>query len=175
MSRAAIRYAKAIIETAVSNNTADAVNQDMKFILDTITSNEELQLFLQSPVVGPESKFSAINEIFTAVQSETKGLFQLLQANKRFEILNEIASQYVAQHDDLNNKQTAFVTTAFPITADIEKQVLAKISEFSNKTITLYNIVDPEIIGGFILRLGDQQYNASVANGLRELKREFSN
>jgi F-type H+-transporting ATPase subunit delta len=52
---------------------------------------------------------------------------------------------------------------------------LAKIAEFSNKKITIHNIVDPEIIGGFILRVGDQQYNASVASKLSELKREFSN
>ena len=175
MSRAAIRYAKAIIENAVSNGRADAVNQDMNLILSTVSSNEELQHFLISPVVKPQEKYTAIVEIFAAVQPDTKGLFLLLKENKRFEILAEIAQQYNAQHDVLNGIEVAKVTTAFPITPDLEAKVLAKIKEFSMSKITIENIVDPAIIGGFILRIGDQQYNASVANRLQELKREFSN
>lgn len=175
MSRAAIRYAKAIIENAVSNGRADAVNQDMKLINETVNSSEELKLFLVSPVVKPEAKYDALSEIFASVQNDTKGLFLLLKENKRFEILGEIAKQYNAQYDELNGIEVAKVTTAFPITPDLEAKVLAKIKEFSNKKITLINTVDPTIIGGFILRIGDQQYNASVANRLQQLKREFSN
>ena len=175
MSRAAIRYAKAIIENAVSNGRADAVNQDMNLILQTVSSNEELQHFLISPVVKPQQKYTAIAEIFASVQPDTKGLFLLLKENKRFEILADIAKQYNAQHDVLNGIEVAKVTTAFPITPDLEAKVLAKIKEFSSSKITLENIIDPSIIGGFILRIGDQQYNASVANRLQELKREFSN
>lgn len=175
MSRAAIRYAKAILETAVSNGKAEAVNHDMKMILDTVNSNVELQAFLTSPVVNPSQKFDAISEIFSNVQADTKGLFRLLKENKRFEILEGIANQYSAQHDVLNGIEVAHVTTAFPITAEIETKVLAKIKEFSSSKITLINIVDPAIIGGFILRIGDKQYNASVSNSLQELKRELSN
>jgi F-type H+-transporting ATPase subunit delta len=175
MSRAAIRYAKAIIENAVSSGRAEMVNQDMKVILDTVHSNDELSTFLVNPTVKPESKFTALSEIFISVQPETKGLFQLLQANKRFEILAPIAKQYNQMHDVLNGIETAVVTTAYPLTSELETQVLVKIKEFSDKKITLQNIIDPTIIGGFILRIGDKQYNASVANSLLELKREFSN
>jgi F-type H+-transporting ATPase subunit delta len=77
--------------------------------------------------------------------------------------------------DANNGVQSATVTTAIAITPELEQQVLAKIATFSNKKITIENTVDPSIIGGFILRIGDMQYNASVANKLQELKREFSN
>jgi F-type H+-transporting ATPase subunit delta len=99
----------------------------------------------------------------------------LLFENKRFEILEAIAIQYNKLFDESNGIEVAKVTTAFPITAELETKVLAKIAEFSNKKITIQNIIDPTIIGGFILRVGDQQYNASVASKLSELKREFSN
>ena len=95
--------------------------------------------------------------------------------NKRFELLQDVAIQYNALHDELNGIETAVVTTAFPITTELETKVLAKIATFSTKNITIQNIVDPAIIGGFILRMGDKQYNASVANRLQNLKREFSN
>lgn len=175
MSRAAIRYAKAIIENAVSNGKADAISQDMILINETVSSNEELHQFLSSPVVKPQAKYDAIVEIFASVQNDTKGLFLLLKENKRFEILGEIAQQYKVQHDVLNGIEVANVTTAFPITPELETKVLAKIKEFSSKKITLINTVDPSIIGGFILRIGDKQYNASVSSRLQHLKREFSN
>jgi F-type H+-transporting ATPase subunit delta len=69
----------------------------------------------------------------------------------------------------------AIVTTAFPITADLEAQILAKAATISTKKLTIQNTIDPSIIGGFILRIGDKQYNASVSNRLQELKREFAN
>ncbi len=175
MSRAAIRYAKAIIDIAKSSGKSDAVNNDMKSIVTAITESPELKHFLTSPIIKMEVKKSAISEIFSNVQAETNSLFHLLFENKRFEILQEIAIQYNRLFDESNGIEVAKVTTAFPITPELETKVLAKIGEFSNKKITIHNIVDPAIIGGFILRVGDQQYNASVASKLSELKREFSN
>ena len=175
MSRAAIRYAKAILEFATEAGKAEAVNADMKQIATTIARNEELKSFLSNPTLKIEVKKSSLEAIFSTVQVETKKLFQLLNDNKRFEILHQIAVQYNALFDEKNGVQVAQVTTAIAITPELEKQVLAKIATFSNKKITIENIVNPEIIGGFILRIGDMQYNASVANKLQELKREFSN
>jgi F-type H+-transporting ATPase subunit delta len=175
MSRAAIRYAKAILETAVSSGNTVQVNDDMKSIVTAISGNQELSDFLASPIISSEVKMNALLEVFASVQSETKALFRLLQENKRFEILEPIASQFNQLFDIMNGVEVAKVTTAFPITPELESKVLAKIAEISNKKITIENIVDPSIIGGFVLRIGDKQYNASVANRLQELKREFSN
>ena len=175
MSRAAIRYAKAILDIAQTSGKADAVNNDMKSIVNAVSESSDLKDFLTSPIIKIEVKKSALSEIFSNVQNETNSLFHLLFENKRFEILEAIAIQYNKLFDESNGIEVAKVTTAFPITAELETKVLAKIAEFSNKKITIQNIIDPTIIGGFILRVGDQQYNASVANKLSELKREFSN
>ena len=175
MSRAAIRYAKAILDIAQTSGKADAVNNDMKSIVTAVSESADLKDFLTSPIIKIEVKKSALSEIFSNVQNETNSLFHLLFENKRFEILEAIAIQYNKLFDESNGIEVAKVTTAFPITAELETKVLAKIAEFSNKKITIQNIVDPTIIGGFILRVGDQQYNASVASKLSELKREFSN
>ncbi len=175
MSRAAIRYAKAILETAVSNGNANKVNDDMLSVVASINGSAELSDFLSSPITSSEVKMNALKEIFSSVQPETNSLFRLLQENKRFEILAAVAAQFNAQFDEMNGVELATVTTAFPITADLEKQVLDKIATISNKKITIQNIVDPAIIGGFILRISDKQYNASVANRLQDLRREFSN
>lgn len=174
MSRAAIRYAKAIIEIATESNNTTAVNNDMKTIVSAIKESEELKDFLSNPIVNGTVKMNALSEIFPSLQTETKGLFQLLLANKRFEILSVIATQFNNLFDIASGVEKAVVTTAVPLTAELEVLVKNKLKEFSTNTISITNVVDASIIGGFVLRIGDKQYNASVANKLQQLKREFT-
>ncbi|ABQ04091.1 ATP synthase F1 subunit delta [Flavobacterium johnsoniae] len=174
-TRAAIRYAKAILDLANSKGVAEAVNNDMKSIASAIETNTELSTFIQNPTTTVEVKESALLEVFADVNGVTKGLFHLLFENKRFEILDAIAVEYNKLFDESNGVEVAKVTTAIPMDAALEAKVLAKVATLSDKKITIENVVDPSIIGGFILRIGDNQYNASVANRLQVLKRELSN
>ena len=174
-TRAAIRYAKAILDIANDKGVAEAVNNDMNSIASTISSNIELNTFIQNPTTKVEVKESALLEVFAGVNNVTKSLFHLLFENKRFEILAAIASEYNQLFDEMNGVEVAKVTTAVPMDAALEAKVLAKVSTLSNKKITIENIVDASIIGGFVLRIGDKQYNASIANRLQVLKRELSN
>ncbi|RRJ94115.1 ATP synthase F1 subunit delta [Flavobacterium macacae] len=174
-TRAAIRYAKAILDLAISSGAGQEVYNDMVLISSTIKDNKELSDFIENPTLSVAVKESALTEVFAQTNGLTKGLFHLLFENKRFEILEGIASQYTIQFDEMNGFEVATVTTAIEMDSDLEAKVSEKIREFSNKKITIQNIVDPSIIGGFIIRIGDKQYNASIANRLQVLKREFSN
>ena len=174
-TRAAIRYAKAILDLATSKGVAEVVNNDMKLIASTINGNLELSTFIQNPTLKVEVKEKALLEVFAGIDVVTQGLFHLLFENKRFEILEAIATEYSKLSDIMNGVEVAKVITAIPMDEALEAKVLAKIATLSDKKITIENIVDASIIGGFILRIGDKQYNASVANRLQVLKRELSN
>ncbi|MFV7236246.1 MULTISPECIES: ATP synthase F1 subunit delta [Flavobacterium] len=174
-TRAAIRYAKAILDLANSIGVDNEVSSDMTLIASTINGNKELNTFIGNPTIKVEVKESALLEVFADANGVTKGLFHLLFENKRFEILEAIALEYNKLFDEMNGIEVAKVTTAIPMDAALEAKVLAKIATLSDKKITIENIVDASIIGGFILRIGDKQYNASVANRLQVLKRELSN
>ena len=174
-TKAAIRYATAILDLSKSKGVSEVVNNDMKSIASTIKGNAELNTFIQNPTIKVEVKEKALLEVFATVDNVTKGLLHLLFENKRFEILEVIAAEYSKLFDVMNNVEVAKVTTAVAMDAALEAKVLAKIATLSDKKITIENIVDPSIIGGFVLRIGDQQYNASVANRLQVLKRELSN
>ena len=173
--RAAIRYAKAILEIADSKGVASEVSADMTLIAKTITGNTELTHFIQNPLIKTDTKKNVVIEVFASVNPVTQSLFHLLLENKRFEILAAIAVEYNNLFDVMNGVEVAKVTTAFPMDAALEAKVLAKIATFSDKKVTIENTVDASIIGGFILRIGDKQYNASIANRLHVLKRELSN
>ena len=175
MSRAAIRYAKAILDMAMSKGISGEVNSDMEYIAKTIADNAELDAFIQSPVTAVSVKEKALLEVFPESTAITKGLFRLLNDNKRFEILASIAAEYNRQFEEMSGVEKAVVTTAVPLDEAMRAKVMSKVLEFSNKKVVIENIVNPEIIGGFVLRIGDKQYNASVANRLQMLKRELSN
>ena len=174
-TRTAIRYSKAILDIAASKSVAAEVSHEMFLVASTIKNNSELNVFIQNPTVKVEVKESALLEVFANTNSVTKSLFHLLFENKRFEILEAIAIEYSKLSDIMNGIEVAQVTTAIPMDTALEAKVLAKIATLSDKKITIENIVDASIIGGFILRIGDKQYNASVTNRLQVLKRELSN
>ena len=173
-SRAAIRYAKAALSLASDQKAAEAVNKDMLTIATTIAENAELDQVLKSSVIKTEVKKAALTKIFPNLYAISSGLFNVLIANKRIDILEAVAVKYSVLFDELSGKEVAQVTTAIPMTEDLEIKVLAKVKELTSKAVELENIVDESILGGFILRIGDKQYNASVANKLNKLKREFT-
>ena len=173
-ARAAIRYAKAILSLATDQKVVDAVDSDMKLMANTIGDNIDLANMLNSAVIKSEEKKAVLLALFPELNHISASLFDVLITNKRVDILNNIALQYSILFDELNGKELATVTTTVPMTKDLESKVLKKVKELTNKEVTLENIVDESILGGFILRVGDKQYNASISNKLNKLKKEFT-
>ena len=172
-TRAAIRYAKAILSVATDNQTSEKIQLEMDQIARAIDSNTVLNEALKSPVVKLSEKAAILDKIFNNSSPELKSLFQTLAENKRIDLLLDIALKFKQLYDQLNNKEEATVTTAVPMTLAMEAKVMAKLKTLSTKEISLKKTVDETILGGFILRVGDQQYNASVSNQLNELKNKF--
>ena len=175
-SRAAIRYAKAILSFALEQNKEVEVNDDMLLIASTINENEDLQMLLNSPVIKSDLKKSTLKEVFSSkISSLSVGLIDLLIDNKRLSIISEVAKKYTVLYDKLKGIEVAKVTTAVPLTKELNEQVLKKVKEITGKEATIENNVNPDIIGGFILRIGDVQYDASISNKLQVLRRQFEN
>lgn len=174
-TRAAQRYAKAILGLAVDKNSADAVFEDMKSISETIANSKDLKSMLGSPVIKNRQKNNALQEIFKKSNAITLGAFNILIENGRINILDLVAKQYVVRYNIMNRTQEAVVTTAVPLTASLETKIQAKIREITGAGASIKNIVNEDMIGGFVLRVGDLQYDASVANSLNRLKRELNN
>ena len=172
-TRAAKRYAKAILSLAKDKNAAEAVNKDMITISKTVKNSRDLENMLTSPVVKNSIKKSALLEIFKDLNAITKGAFDILIENGRINILHAVAKQYIEKFDEMNNIRHAIVTTAVPLDKELEAVILAKVKELTGSEASLKSIVDESIIGGFVLRVGDLQYDASVSRNLTRLKREL--
>lgn len=174
-SKAAIRYARAVLLRAQEADIADTVFEDMQSVTQTLQNSKELRTALQSPVIKASDKKAALMEIFNACSEHTKSLINILVENQRVASLGAVSESYVHLYNEAKGVKEAQVTTAVPLSSSIETQVLEKVKELTgSNTVTLENIIDESIIGGFILRVGDLQYNASIANNLNKLKREFT-
>ena len=172
--RAAIRYAKAVLSLATDNNIAEAVNTDMELINNTVAQSKDLKDMLYSPVITSAIKKSALLEIFKGISPATVNLIDTLIANKRTDLLPQVASKFITLYEQQKGSQIAVVTTAVALTEALEIKVLAKVKELTGKETAIKNILDESILGGFILRVGDTQYDASISNQLNKLKREFT-
>ena len=174
-SRAAIRYAKATLSFALEQNKEVEVNNDMLLIAKTINESEDLQLLLTSPVIKSELKKTVLHEVFNSkISSLTTDLINLLIDNKRLPILDSVANNFTVLFDKLKGIEIAKVTSAVPLSKELNILILKKVKEITGKEATIENIVNPDIIGGFVLRVGDIQYDSSVASKLKALKRKFT-
>ena len=116
-SRAAIRYAKAVLEQANEANLGEVVFGDMKSVSGTIENSKELRNVLSSPVIKSEDKKQALHKIFENNSEVTKGLIDILTANKRIALLGGVANSYVNLYNEAKGVKVARVTSAVPFTA----------------------------------------------------------
>ncbi len=174
-SRAALRYARAVLDLAIDRKVTEKVEQDMRKVVATIAESKALRNMLGSPVIKGVTKKEALLSIFSNIHEISEGLIALLVDNKRIPILNEVALKYLILNEDLKGAGVALVTTALPLTRDLEQKLLNKVRDLTGKEVTIENRIDESIIGGFVLRIGDLQYDASIANKLNRLKTEFTN
>jgi F-type H+-transporting ATPase subunit delta len=132
-------------------------------------------LYYKALLLKQKTKKQALIKIFDTNSDVTKGLIQILSSNKRINLLGSVAGAYVDLYNNSKGVKVATVITAVAITPEIQATVLSKVKEMTgSENVTIHNTIDDSIIGGFILRVGDLQYNASIANQLGNLKREFS-
>lgn len=173
--RAAYRYAKATIELAQEQNKLDAIYKDMESIYNAIDQNKELKAVLRSPVVKLSTKLDVVVDVFKEADALVQELFKTLAANNRIDILMLVADEFISKYKDIHNIQEATVVTAASLTSEVEAKVQETIKSVTGYSAKIDNQIDESILGGFILKVKDLQFDASAQGNLNALKREFLN
>ena len=170
-SKISVRYARALFLLAQEKNELDPVRDDILAVKKTISENELLGQYLNSPVVRPSQKIELITKLYKdKLSTLTFNFLQLLIRNKRENHLEGIFRRFLEVYSAHNGIQSASVTTAVPMDAVLRGTILELIASSFKTKVDLTIHEDASIIGGFILRVGDQQYDASVATGLKRIK-----
>lgn len=173
-SRVASRYAKAFVSVALDGQDQTKLYDDANFVLNTISDSKELALALNSPIIKAEKKAAILKEIFSAKVSDlTNKLFDLVIDKNRTSALKEIMESILSEFDAVKNIQRATVVTSSPLAADTKAVLVEKVAKSTGKTVELEEKVDPALIGGYILTVGDKQLDCSVKTQLQQLKVAF--
>jgi F-type H+-transporting ATPase subunit delta len=129
---------------------------------------------VDSNIIKNSIKVSSLKLIFKELSSISLSLLNVLNDNNRLNIFDSVALKYKELYNSHKDIQLATVTTAVPLSKDLENQVLSTVSKLTNKKTNLVNKIDKTLIGGFVLRVGDIEYNASFKNKLKSIKQEFN-
>jgi F-type H+-transporting ATPase subunit delta len=163
------RYAKMLFELANDKGQLELVRKDIEFISSLIQNIKELDQYLKNPVIRPGLKKETFHSIFEGIQPITFSFLELLIKNNRESILGHIAHRFIQEYKERKGIQQGTLHTAVALSDKIRQVILDKMNKAFKCQIELDCDVDEQLIGGFVFRLEDQQYDASIATQLKHI------
>lgn len=173
--RIASRYAKSLLDLAQESNKVDQIKGDLALFSEALKSRD-LELLIKSPIIKADKKLSIFKSIFgEKIDQLTSSFFDIVIKKGREALLADIANSFVEQYNVLNEITTATITTAEKVSDAVLKDIKKNIDSMGvkSKNIVVTEIVDPNIIGGYILQVGDKLLDASVKASLAKMKQEI--
>lgn len=172
-TKSSIRYAKALLELSVEQGKIDLVSNDLNFFCNSCKDNYDLLVFLKSPVINSDKKILILNELFSHFDTLTKSFFRLITKNRRESLLLLISESFLNLVREHKGIVKVHLTTASKLEQTTKDKILSKIKIAGE--IELSENIDPSLIGGFVVRIGDIQVDASIENQLKKLKLDLIN
>jgi len=166
------RYAKALFGLASEQNKLDDVAKDLIEINKMVESSDDLQKVLKSPIISKEKLSGAIQVLFrkAGISVLTMRFCDLLGENRRLTILPEISKQFAELLAEAKGEVVAEVISASSLSANDEKKITARLEKATEKRVRLKKVVNEDIIGGLILKVGSGMLDSSIGGRLDRLK-----
>ena len=174
-TRVTSRYAKSLLLLAVERGEMETVFADMKVVATTCEGSRDLTVLLKSPLVKTDKKMTILKMIFEGQLSELSNNFiNILTRKKRESLLEGVAESFMDQYRTYSNITSVAVTSAAELSEAQKQKVIALLPKgVITEKIEITETIDPSLIGGFIVRVGDVQIDHSVARKLNDLRGEF--
>jgi len=172
-SKISVRYAKAIFKLALENNILPRIKQDMEILYETC----EIPIFnefLHSPIIQISEKQKILQSLFKEkVHKYTLSFLNILATNRRETFLQIISLNYFTFYREILGIKEIVLTSSTALTADTKAKIISTLKQLFKSEIELKEKVNKEIIGGFIIKIDDQQIDASVKTKLSTLKKDL--
>ena len=170
----ASRYAKSLLDLAAEKGQLEAVYADMLQVKEVASSREFIN-FLNSPVIKSDKKAETLKVVFEGrLNPLTSGFLTIVTSKKRESVIPAMAKSFIEQYKAHKNILTAVVTSANGLDAATRQKALDLVKAQLKGEIELVEKTDPNLIGGFILKIGDRQIDRSVVRQLSNLKKELT-
>src|ERR1043165_3053424 len=173
--RLASRYAKSLVDLAVEHNTLEQTLQDVQRVDATIRGSNEFAVMLRSPVIKADKKNAVLDAVFGAkISPLTHSFIKLLTSKGREASLAEIVTSFIAQYKAMKNISDVRLVTAVPVSNEVKESIRQKVAAaLTGRTIDLTTEVRPDLIGGFLLEMGDRLVDASIKRDLADIRKHF--
>lgn len=171
----ASRYAKSLLDLALEQDALEAVKKDMDLFVNTCRENPELQAILKNPIMSLEKKGNILEGVFAGkLHDLILSFFRIVVRKGRSEILYPTAKEFLNQYNIHKNVVKATVTSATTLSEQNLKQIREIVQEYTRGEVELTTVVDPDLIGGFILKVGDRQIDTSLSGKLSKLRKTLN-
>ena len=169
------RYAQALFEVGEETQTTSELYQELKQLVDILNENKDLYNFLKSPLIGREDKKNVMKNIFENQLSKNMNNFLKIVIDKdRISTIGNIQESYKNLLNDKNNILEGTVITAVGLNEKEIKDLEKNLSTKYNKNVTLTNVVDETILGGVLVKLGNEEIDGTVKTRLSKMKKQLS-
>ena len=173
-TKVSTRYANSLLDLASEKNNLGEISKDMELVYTAINSSKELKNLLESPVVKSEMKQSILSEIFqNKIIDDSLNFIKFVVDKNREDILDSIIEKFLDLRDEKLGLVRVEVRTSFDFTDEQKEKLRKRLENILNKKAHLNFIVDKTIVGGFIAKVGDTVYDASIKHQLELLRKEF--
>jgi F-type H+-transporting ATPase subunit delta len=172
-SKISVRYSRALFQLAIDKKLLDKVKQDMILILE-VSKTPEARELINNPVIRPSKKSEIFHVLLDGnVEEITLSLIDLVIKNGRESFLPSIARVFIHETMKYHGVTETYLTTAVGVNPVVRKEIEDLVSEVFNTRVDMKETIDPDIIGGFILRVDDNYIDASIRNKLRKISKEL--
>ena len=169
------RYAKSLIDLAKEQNALEEVNGQMVDFIAVCKANPLLLAVLKNPIIGLDKKAAILEEIFgKRVHKMVSAFFKIMVNKGRSGLLFATAKEFINLYNELKGIVKAKVTSAVALTEENKKQIIELVKSATKGEVILETKLDPKLIGGFVLQVGDKQFDSSLSSKLNKLKKEFA-
>lgn len=173
-SKAARRYASALLQFAIESKELETVRKDVEFIGETLHHSRELTLFFKSPIVKPADKAAVLKQLFDKqVSQQTRSFLDLVASKERYELLSGITNAFVKAYQNHAGITTAQVFYAKELSKKQLDEIKKALEERTGKKVTLETMHKPGLLGGVVVKLGDTVIDGSVKHKLEQLESMF--
>jgi len=168
------RYATSLLETALEKKNLDLITTDIRLLVETLEGSRELQLMLESPVVRPELKLNVFKEVFSEkISKDTIDFIEFLVSKKRENLIGSIGKRFLELRDAHLGIANVIVTTLSEFSNEQKNVLQNKLEKILEKKVRLNFKTDANIVGGFVAKVDDTLYDASIRHQLDLLKKQF--
>ena len=169
------RYSDALVELAKDGKlTFDEINKDLNTIKEILNNSKDLDAFLKTPLVSAEDKIEVIGKIFAQeINPLIVNFLKLIVEKNRFETLDEILTAFAEAKDNENNIKRVSVTSAIEMNEEAKEKLKNKLENKLNKNVIIDLNINPDIIAGLIIKIGDNVIDMSLKHKLEDLSKNI--